>query len=88
MVDVGIVTGSKEQAQPLIVGKNLVYVHKDITLLPPNEDDAHGGETYQYHEYQYSKDEYIKMLAESNTSLEEQVTTSQMALIELYELML
>ena len=36
----------------------------------------------------YDKDEYIKVITEKNSSLDEQVTAAQMALVELYEMML
>jgi hypothetical protein len=58
MKDMGIVQGSPEMAVPLIVGKDTVYVHTDITPVEGEEG------LFQYHEVQYEKDEYIKMLAE------------------------
>lgn len=36
----------------------------------------------------YDKDEYIKVITEKSSSLDEQVTAAQMALVELYEMML
>lgn len=68
MKDMGIVRGSAAQAEPLIIGKDTVYVHTDITPVEGEEG------LFQYHEVQYEKDEYIKMLAEKNQSLEEQLT--------------
>lgn len=64
MKDFGIVRGSAEMAQPLVIGPDTVYVHTDIE--PVTEDQAGNpveGE-FQYHEIQYEKDEYIKLLAE------------------------
>lgn len=83
MKDMGIVRGSAEQAVPLVVGKDTVYVHTDIQKLPP--DDERGGEVWEYHEVQYDKDEYIQIIAERNDSLEKQVTDVQLALCDLYE---
>jgi len=57
MKDVGIVQGSPEMAVPLIVGKDTVYVHTDITPVEGEEG------LFQYHEVQYEKDEYIKLMA-------------------------
>jgi hypothetical protein len=62
----GIVTGGALQAVPLVVGKDTVYVHTDITRLPDDEECAG---LWQYHEVQYSKDEYIKLMAEKNIEL-------------------
>ena len=60
MKDMGIVRGSAAQAVPLIIGKDTVYVHTDITPVEGEEG------LFQYHEVQYEKDEYIKMLAEQS----------------------
>jgi hypothetical protein len=82
MKDMGIIQGSAAQAVPLIIGKDTVYVHTDITPVEGEEG------LFQYHEVQYEKDEYIKMLAEKNQSLEEQLTDTQLALVEVYELII
>ncbi len=78
MKDMGIVRGSEEQAKELIVGFDTVYVHKNIKKL---EDGI-----YQYEEIQYDKDEYIELMASINKILEKQVTDTQLALTELYEM--
>lgn len=86
MKDMGIITGSENQAQPLIVGVDTVYVHTDIK---PVTKDAEGKDVeglFQYHEVQYDKDEYIHLMSEKNASLEKQVTDTQLALCEVYEL--
>ena len=56
----GIVRGSAAQAEPLIIGKDTVYVHSNIK---PVEDEEG---VFEYYEIQYEKDEYIKMLAEQS----------------------
>ena len=56
----GIVRGSAAQAVPLIIGKDTVYVHTDITPVEGEEG------LFQYHEVQYEKDEYIKLMAEQS----------------------
>ena len=71
MKDMGIVQGSPEMAVPLIVGKDTVYVHTDIQQVP----DAEGNPTWQYHEIQYDKDEYIRLLSEKNDELDEIINT-------------
>ena len=65
MKDMGIVQGSAAQAVPLIIGKDTVYVHTDITPVEGEEG------LFQYHEVQYEKDEYIKLMAEQNETLME-----------------
>ena len=87
MIDCGYVTGSKEQAVELIVGIDTVYVHDDIQLLKKEDEQGNPVEVYQYHEVQYDKDEYIKAMSEKNSELEKQVTDTQLALCEVYELL-
>lgn len=85
MIDKGIIQGSKEQAQELIIGSDTVYVHTDIVKV---EKDAQGNLTdnlYSYHEIQYEKDEYIKIMASKNTELETKLDDVQMAMCEIYE---
>lgn len=63
MQDMGIVHGSSTQAVPLIVNKDTVYVHTDITLIEEG--------LYEYRELQYDKDEYISKIG----GLEEETVT-------------
>ena len=55
MKDVGIVTGNAEMAIPVYIGRNLIYIHTDIKRAE-NEENP---DLYQYHEYQYTKEEYM-----------------------------
>lgn len=73
MIDVGVIRGSKEQAKELLIGTDTVYVHSNIK--PVETED--GSEIYEYNETQYTKDEYIHLLAEKNTSLETQMESTQ-----------
>ena len=69
MKDMGIIQGSAAQAVPLIIGKDTVYVHTDITPVEGEEG------LFQYHEIQYEKDEYIKLMAEQNKTFLETLDT-------------
>ena len=60
MKDYGRVRGSKEQAKPLIIGKDTVYIHTDIVDV---EDDQ-----CEYNEVQYGKDEYIGLMSKKAES--------------------
>ena len=70
MKDYGRVRGSKEQAKPLIIGKDTVYVHTDIVDV---EDDQ-----CEYNEVQYDKDEYIGLMSKKAES--ENADVSEMIL--------
>lgn len=61
----GIVRGSAAQAELLIISKDTVYVHSNIK---PVEDEEG---LFEYHEIQYEKDEYIKLMGEQNKTLME-----------------
>ena len=44
--------------------------------------------TKEFNQVKYSKDEYIKMISDKNAELENQLTYTQLALTEVYEMML
>ena len=78
------VQGSSQQAQPLIVNKDTVYVHTNIVQATDEDGNIVDG-LYVYDEVQYTKDEYIKLISDKNETLEKEVTETQLALCELYE---
>ena len=86
MKDMGTIQGSLQQAQPLIVGTDTVYVHTDIVPITTDQEGKPVEALFQYHEVQYDKDEYIKFLSEKNSELENQLTDTQLALCDVYEL--
>lgn len=71
MKDVGYVTGSAAQAEELIIGTDIVYVHTEITKLESAEGEEQASPVYKYYEVQYGKNEYIKLVAEQNKELSE-----------------
>lgn len=85
MKEIPIVYGSTEQAQPLIVGYDTVYVHTNIEQVPTDFDGNPVDNLWKYHEVQYTKDEYIALLAAQNAALETAITDMQLAMCELYE---
>ena len=84
MKEIKNVQGSTKQAQPLIVNKDTVYVHTNI-VQATDEDGNVVDNLYVYDEVQYTKDEYIQIMAEKNSQLEKELTDTQLALCELYE---
>ncbi len=55
----GIIYGSEEQAKPIVVGIDTVYLHTDIEQI----EDKNGNKVFKYNEIQYDKDEFILMMA-------------------------
>ena len=84
MKEIKNVQGSYEQAQPLIIGKTTVYVHTNIVQATDEDGNIVDG-LYVYDEVQYTKDEYIQMIAEKNETLERDLTDTQLAIAEIYE---
>lgn len=84
MKEIKNVQGSIEQAQPLIVNKDTVYVHTNIVQATDEDGNVVDG-LYVYDEVQYTKDEYIQIMAEKNETLERDLTDTQLAIAEIYE---
>jgi hypothetical protein len=68
MKDLGIVLGDAQQAKPLVINNNLVYVHTDIKKGVD--------ETYEYHEYQYTLPEFLSELVAQIERLTTLLTSS------------
>jgi len=89
MVDVGIVRGSAEQAVPLVIGTDVVYIHTDIQEVPNDDPEREqASPLYQYHEIQYSKDEYILKLAQENERLNSDLDNTMIGLCDVYEMVI
>lgn len=84
MINIGTIMGDAEQAKPLVIGKDTVYVHTDITPVPDDEENGIRG-MFSYTEVQYDKDEYIEMMAQQNENLNTNLIDTQLALCEIYE---
>lgn len=84
MKEIKNVQGSSQQAQPLIVNKDTVYVHTNIVQATDKDGNVVDG-LYVYDEVQYTKDEYIQIMAEKNETLERDLTDTQLAIAEIYE---
>lgn len=94
MIDVGMVSGSKEAAQPVIFAKSWVYVHTDIQKVPLTDEEGNEiepteentvTESYTYHEYKYTYQEFSQLQYDENLKLKENLSNAQLALLELYE---
>lgn len=77
---------------PLELDEYHVTVNNGISEIhePAKEEDPSSGFDGWEIEEQiiYDKDEYITLLSERNSSLEQQTTDLQMAIVDVYEMML
>ena len=86
MVDYGTVR-STVRPEEKVVDEHSVWLSTDIQGVEvTHEDDTHI--EYEFNQVQYSKDEYIKLLDERNDVLDTRLTDTQLALVEVYELMI
>ena len=76
MTDYGIVK-STVRPEAKVVDEYSVWVNTEITQT---------SDGWEYHMVQYTKDEYIKRIDEKNTELESQLTDTQLALCDVYEM--
>lgn len=83
MKEIKKVQGSKASAEPIVIGKDTVYVHSNITQI---SDDM-----YEYDEVQYTMEEYVKITMEQNVSMQTELSSTQaellntqLAIVELY----
>lgn len=75
MVELKNIQGCKESSEPLIIGKDTVYIHSNVK----KEKDSDGRITYTYDEVQMTKDEYL-------AHLQKQVETADATIADLIEM--
>lgn len=86
MVDYGKVR-STVKPEEKVVDDYSVWINSDIQEVEvTHEGDTHT--EYEFNQVQHTKDEYIRMIDEKNAKLENTITDTQMALCDVYELML
>lgn len=74
-----------EVPEKLHVDECSVWVASDIQTVTAFDDNGERTE-YEFTLLQYDKDEYIRHMAEVNASLDAQMTETQLALCDVYEL--
>lgn len=88
MIDYGTQRSTVEPLE-LELTETKVFVASNISPVDePGTEDQPGFTGYEFDLVEYDKDEYIKIQAEKNATLEQQVTDTQIALCEVYELMM
>ena len=87
MIDHGIVKSSISP-EPMVIDEFSVWINTNIEETSETGMDGKKITGFQYQMIQYTKDEYIQMMVEKNQKTDQQVTEAQLALVELYEMML
>lgn len=87
MKDLGIVQ-STERPSDVDIRETKVFVASDIKEVHEKKTDEQPGfDGYSYNLKEYDKDEYIQMIQDKNTALEDETTAIQMALCDVYEML-
>lgn len=68
------------------ITESKVFVATDIEQVTVTMDEQEVQE-YQFNLVEYDKDEYIKIISEKNEKLEQQMTDTQLALCDVYEML-
>lgn len=83
MIDYGTVK-STIKPDKIEIDEYSVWVNSNIKEIEVQSEDESYTE-YEFNQLRYTKDEYIKLIDERNTTLESQLTDTQLALCEIYE---
>ena len=83
MIDYGAVR-STVKPDAVEIDEYSVWLNSDIKEIEMQSEDKTHTE-YEFYLVRYTKDEYIKLIDERNTTLESQLTDTQLALCEIYE---
>jgi len=87
MIDYGTQQSTVKPLELELTETKVFVASNIIPVDEPGTEDQPGFTGYEFNLVEYDKDEYIKLQAEKNASLEQQVTDTQLALCEVYELM-
>ena len=71
----------------VVIDDYSVWVHTDTQEVHESMGEDQPFDGYEFNMTQYEKDEYILMMSEKNSELENQLTNTQLALCEVYELL-
>lgn len=86
MVDYGKVR-STVKPEPIVIDEFSVWQHTNIQAVSENVGEENEFVGFEYNMVQYTKDEFILNQAKENETLQQQITDTQLALCEVYELM-
>lgn len=86
MIDYGKVR-STVKPESIVIDEFSVWQHTDIQEVSENIGEENEFVGYEYKMVQYTKDEFILNQAVENEALQQQITDTQIALCEVYEMM-
>ena len=81
-------TVSKDRPDDVEVRETMVFTASNIKEVTVTIEGDTVEIQYEFDYIGYDKDEYIKMMVDTNTDLNAELTDAQLALCELYEMIL
>lgn len=78
---------STERPEAIVVDEYSVWLHKDITEISENVGTESEFTGFEFTMIKYDKNEYIRIQTETNTALQQQITDTELALCEVYEML-
>lgn len=84
MTDYGRIR-STVKPEEKVIDDYSVWVNTGIQEVQVTDENGDRTE-YEFNQVQYSKEEYIKLIDAKNADLEQQVTDTQIALCDVYEM--
>ena len=87
MINHGLVR-STVKPEPKEIDEYSVWINTDIREIQVQNEMEDTHIEYEFNLVQYSKDEYIKMIDDKNTKLEATITDTQLALVDVYEMII
>ena len=88
MIDYGTQRSTVKPLELELTETKVFVASNIISVNEPDTEDQPGFTGYEFDLVEYDKDEYIKLQAEHNAALEQQMTDTQLALCEVYEQMI
>lgn len=87
MINHGLVR-STVKPEPKEIDAYSVWINTDIREIQVQNEEEDTHTEYEFNQIQYSKDEYIKMIDDKNAELEATITDTQLALVDVYEMII
>ena len=87
MIDYGK-QSSAVKPEEMEITSSKVFIYSDITevsVVATENEDAHI--MYEFNLVEYDKDEYISLMSTKNSTMENELTSTQIALCEVYEML-
>ena len=82
-------TYSDERPEEVDVKETMVFVASNIREVFNPDPEGEGPKTqYEFDYVGYTKDEYIKLMTDTNSDMNAQLLDAQLALCELYEMIM